>query len=398
MANRHPTAVVEAAGTGSPPCVMAPPSASVSTPPPVVTSTNAASRTRAANAAARTPRSPAANLPASKLPLSHHQPHTVVNINLLEEELSTHPDRQFVRTLIEDLRFGSRIGYEGPRAGLIAPNLRSAKVNPEAITSSIDKEVALGRMAGPYKDPPHPSLFCSDLGTVPKKTGGHRTILHLSAPEGLSVNDGIAKDAFSLHYITIDDAVRQVVKHGRNALMCKVDLKSAFRLLPIHPDDWPLLGCLWEGQYYVDKCLPFGLRSAPALFNRLADALEFVARSNYGVEDLVHYLDDYFFAGPPSAAPARSTAAIQMRTFLTVLDNLSVPVAEGEDKVIGPSMEIPMLGILLDSAKWEMRLPLDKLTELRHEVDRFRRVVPNADKKPTTYERHLTTWSLELTR
>ena len=40
-------------------------------------------------------------------------------------------------------------------------------------------------------------------------------------------------------------------------------MKSAFRLLPIHPDDWSLLGVHWQSKFYVDLYLPFGLRSAP---------------------------------------------------------------------------------------------------------------------------------------
>jgi hypothetical protein len=56
----------------------------------------------------------------------------------------------------------------------------------------------------------------------------------------------------------------------------KTDLKSAFRLIPIHPDDWNLLGVKWNSQYYVDLYLPFGLHSAPYIFNQLFDALEWV--------------------------------------------------------------------------------------------------------------------------
>ena len=52
--------------------------------------------------------------------------------------------------------------------------------------------------------------------------------------------------------------------------MAKIDLKSAFRMIPVHRADWDLLGMHWRGQYYVDTCLPFGLRSAPFLFNEYA--------------------------------------------------------------------------------------------------------------------------------
>ena len=286
---------------------------------------------------------------------------------MLQDELRTHPDQPFVSRLLLDLRHGCRIGYTGPRNGHISPNLLSARSHKSIITEALQKEVSLGRLLGPFKDPPHPDIRCSGLGVVPKKSGGFRPIMHLSAPAGSSVNDFINKAEFSLRYATIDDAVRLIARHGRNALLCKVDLKSAFRLVPVHPEDWPLLGLFWDGEYFMDKFLPFGLRSSPALFNRLADALEYVLRNN-GVEDLLHYLDDYFFAGPADAKPETSIAAIRMGTALAILDALDIPVADGDGKVLGPATEIPMLGILLDSSKWEMRLPVDKLAALQTDI------------------------------
>ena len=37
-------------------------------------------------------------------------------------------------------------------------------------------------------------------------------------------------------------------------------LKSAFRLIPIHPNEWNLLGIRWKSQHYmyVDMYLPLG--------------------------------------------------------------------------------------------------------------------------------------------
>ena len=51
---------------------------------------------------------------------------------------------------------------------------------------------------------------------------------------------------------------------------------------------------------YVDAMLPFGLRSAPKIFNAVADALEWcVARE--GVQEIYHYLDDFAIIGPPNS-------------------------------------------------------------------------------------------------
>ena len=56
--------------------------------------------------------------------------------------------------------------------------------------------------------------------------------------------------------------------------MAKVDLESTFQMVPVYRDDWELLGMRWHDQFYVDTCLPFGLWSAPFLFNEVATALQ----------------------------------------------------------------------------------------------------------------------------
>ena len=47
----------------------------------------------------------------------------------------------------------------------------------------------------------------------------------------------------------------------------------------------------------MDLALPFGLRSAPYIFNSVADLVEWIIRNKYSVADLMHYLDDFITAG-----------------------------------------------------------------------------------------------------
>ena len=57
-------------------------------------------------------------------------------------------------------------------------------------------------------------------------------------------------------------------------MIAKIDIKSAYRLIPVHPSDRIWQGLVWEDHIYVDGMLPFGLSSAPKIFNSVADALE----------------------------------------------------------------------------------------------------------------------------
>lgn len=61
--------------------------------------------------------------------------------------------------------------------------------------------------------------------------------------------------------------------------MVKVIIDQAYHRIPVHPDYRGLLGMRFEGVTYVDTVLPFGLRSAPKVFNAVADALEWWCRS-----------------------------------------------------------------------------------------------------------------------
>ena len=66
----------------------------------------------------------------------------------------------------------------------------------------------------------------------------------------------------------------------------------------MYPEDRPLLGMQWKGEYFLDAMLHFGLRSAPRIFTAVADALEWCTWQN-GVVGIDHYLDDFVVVVPP---------------------------------------------------------------------------------------------------
>ena len=114
----------------------------------------------------------------------------------------------------------------------------------------------------------------------------------------------------------------------------KIDIQSAFRLLPIHPTDRPLLTLCWKQGLYIDTCLPFGLRSAPKLFNVLADLLSWIILKE-GATFLLHYLDDFLTIGPPTSDICKTNLIIITRTC----KELGVPLAI--EKIEGPATSLP---------------------------------------------------------
>ena len=137
--------------------------------------------------------------------------------------------------------------------------------------------------------------------------------------------------------------------------MAKMDLKSAFRQIPVHPSDWNLLGLTWQDQFYFEKVLPFGLRSAPFLFNQVGAAIEWIMRK-HGAEFLIRYLDDFLCFG--RAAECFKAKSI----MLEVCQSLNVPV--NPEKTVGPATRMEFLGIILDSDKMELSISSRRKQEL----------------------------------
>ena len=153
-------------------------------------------------------------------------------------------------------------------------------------------------------------------------------------PGGLSVNDGNDPDEFTMQYITVDQIIRMISSYGLGALIAKFDVEAAYRNIAVHPSDRYLLGMRWRKHYYVDLAVPFGLRSAPYIFNSVADMVEWILLHAHNVSALLHYLDDFITAGPLDT----NQCAENLATSIAVCRSLGLPLHP--DKCIGLSTRL----------------------------------------------------------
>ena len=96
------------------------------------------------------------------------------------------------------------------------------------MTAKHEKELAEGRIEGPFEEIAFENLKLSHLGLVEKKTPGeYRLIHHLSYPRGTgtSVNSNIPSECSAVSYAGIDDAISLVNKLGRGCFIAKTDEK-----------------------------------------------------------------------------------------------------------------------------------------------------------------------------
>ena len=97
------------------------------------------------------------------------------------------------------------------------------------------------------------------MGLVPKNSGsGCRMIHHLSYPAGDSVNDDIPRELCLVQYASIQDAIQTISALPGKVFLAKTDIANTFRIVPVHPSNYPLLGMQWDGAFFYDRCMPMG--------------------------------------------------------------------------------------------------------------------------------------------
>ncbi|VDI14256.1 Hypothetical predicted protein [Mytilus galloprovincialis] len=240
---------------------------------------------------------------------------TPIKIGVLKNMLRAYPHAGVAKELYEGFLCGFRLKYSGPRISFISKNLQSANCHKVETLDKLDQEVKAGRMAGPFLEKPISTLRTSPIGLVPKEKGW-RLISHLSYPEGSGVNDFIDRDECSVQYASFDEVIQMVSSLGKSALIGVRDIKSAFRLLPVHPSDFELLGIYFDEKFFVNKS--------------------------------------------PEDTPV---CQMMLDTFSDICEELGVPIAS--EKSVGPVTSLKFLGLVIDTVEMVVRIPQDKLLKLK---------------------------------
>ena len=214
--------------------------------------------------------------------------------------LQSNYDEEETRFVVNGFVNGFPIGYNGPtNRQQTARNLPLTYDTTEDVWCKIMKEVKLGRVAGPYENIPFDNYIQSPVGLVLKQNNDTRLIFHLLRPRNSSLNYYTPKGLCTVKYRDLEDAVRLCLASGKGSCMAKSDMKSAFRNLPIRPQDWRWLVMMAthpiskKKLYFYDKNSQFGASISCSHFQRVSNAIEWIIRHRTGRRS-INYLDDFF--------------------------------------------------------------------------------------------------------
>ena len=232
--------------------------------------------------------------------------------------------------------------------------------NKKKLDSIIGKELSEGYLKIVNKKP----MCIHSMGAVPKPDGGIRPITDCSMPRDISVNNFCADIIQDFQYKNVDH-VLAMLQEGD--YMAVVDIKSAYRAVPIYPDHRKYLGLKWEinGEtvFIEDSRLCFGLCLGPSYFDKISGFVYNILADMYNIQ-AVNYLDDFIVIG---ATLEEATWA--QKVVIKILRYLGFYISWG--KVTPPSQLCRYLGLDIDSIKMEIRLPKDKLEKLINLLNKY---------------------------
>ena len=162
------------------------------------------------------------------------------------------------------------------------------------------------------------------------------------------------------------EVAEKILTVGKGALLSKFDIARAYRNVPICPADRHLLGMHWNGKYYVDLTLPFGLRSACTIFNSVGDLIAAILNKDCTYSEIEHYLDDFITVGNIRLHDADRNILKEFKEILRICEELGIKLAD--DKTVWPTTRLIFLGFLLDTISLTIQIPEQKLTAYRFEV------------------------------
>lgn len=162
------------------------------------------------------------------------------------------------------------------------------------------------------------------------------------------------------------DHVVEMVQPGM--YMASVDIKSAYRSIMVHPDQWHYQGVKWEldgvPTYLMDTHICFGLRCAPYLFTQVSN---FVLRclQHRGFVRATVYLDDFLVLGD-----TREKCLAAQSCLIHILRSLGFDIAW--EKCVSPTQCLTYLGVTFNSKEMSVSVPTEKMSKLHRELDFFK--------------------------
>lgn len=319
-----------------------------------------------------------------------HHPHlfkvdTPINVDNLENLLIHHPNRPFVKSVLDGFRNGfwpwadTRFGdYPDTLDESIGDPVNQTEL--DFVCEQRDKEIKMERFSDSFGKDLLPGMYSMPIHVVPKPNSTDFRLVTNHSAGNYSLNSMIKREDIAGYPLDNMTQLGEVLLRKKaqfpdeEFVLFKSDISEAYRNLPMHP--------LWQikqintiqGQRHVDRRNCFGGKGSGSLFIGVNGLVTWIGRNECDIPDLLSYSDDSF--GVELARnityyePYERSMPSSQTTLLTLWDRLGIPHKE-KKQLSGSNLTI--IGIDVDANNMTLTLPSDKKSELVAQLNDFAR-------------------------
>jgi hypothetical protein len=308
---------------------------------------------------------------------------TPINVDKFEAYLINHPNRAYVDSVCLGLRdgFWPWATHDDPNLWRTYDNSHRSINQAERmnfVREQRDEEIKLGRWSPSFGSKLLTGMYSSPIGVVPKPHSDKFRLVNDHSQEPYSPNSMITSNNPSFPLDTIDDLVGVLLTtrrdHGKNRklVLWKSDVRSAYRLMPMHPL-WQLRQIVTvDGEHSVDRCNTFGGRAGGWVWASFISLVLWIAIKVKNIDDILGYVDDDFswdFAENTRYYPRyRKHLPDKQARFLELWDELGIPHDEAKQESGSP---LTIIGFDVDPNGVNVKLPASRRIELFAAIDDF---------------------------
>ena len=309
-----------------------------------------------------------------------------IKVPRFKKHLKDHPNQPLVKSVVRALNKGFwpyadtsshplPTTYDGSRQRQRITDKDKANF----IQQQRDEEVKLERWSKPFGKELLPGMHASPISAVPKSTPGKYRLITNQSSGPHALNSAIPKSQVKVKLDNIHDlgtdllAVRKKYPE-RKLCLFKSDVKSAYRLLPMHPL-WQIKQVVTiDGQRHVDRCNTFGSRGGGWNWDSVNSLVNWIAAEKKKAP-VLGYVDDVFgweFEGNTEYyKPYKRHFPTKQARLLKLWDELGIPHDENK-QLFGPSL--PILGYEVDANAMTVKVPNEKKDKVIQTLRDYARV------------------------
>ena len=179
------------------------------------------------------------------------------------------------------------------------------------------------------------------------------------------INAMVPKKNKTVSYSGIDDVTRMALDLGTPSWAMRIDIKHAFKCLPLAPSQWYLTSFSFQGTFFIQTQTPFGASTSCLHFEKVARLLHWIIQNEHPPALITNYLDDFWLT-----QKTKKQLTKLADIFINIVESqIGFPISH--NKTLEPAMILNFVGLTSDLTHLHVALPVDKITKSLAIIDKL---------------------------